>query len=149
MVDGVPERDRVEWIVLPSSAGDPQFPMPWSFGPLGDLVWLALPFCRPDLVELACQHLHSSLPVLEPLGRITDFDLVIQVALPWTRKVLLDHDLASERDQLVNFLGAVIEHISMFEYAIDMYYLDGLRDPPYREALRELSPRLYESLLDD
>ncbi|WP_326554295.1 hypothetical protein [Micromonospora sp. NBC_01813] len=147
VVDGAPEPDRVEWIVLPSSGDEPKLPMPWSFGPLGDLLWLAMPFCRPYLVELACEHLHSSLPALKPLEKITDFDLVIQVALPWTRQLLLDRDLTEERDQLVDFLAAVIEHRPMFEYAIDMYYLDGLREPPYQEALQELSPRLYWLLL--
>jgi hypothetical protein len=140
VADGAPERDHVEWVVLPSLSADPQIPMPWSFGALGDLLWLVMPFCRPSLVELACRHLHSSLPVLEPLDRVSDFDLMIQVALPWTQRVLLDPDLTTERAQLAGFLEALIEHGTMFEYAIDMYYLDGLRDPRYREALRDLSP---------
>jgi hypothetical protein len=48
------------------------------------------------------------------------------VALPWTQKVLLDLDLTTECDQLAGFLEALIERGPIFEYAIDMYYLDGL-----------------------
>ncbi|MEV1286353.1 hypothetical protein [Micromonospora sp. NPDC049679] len=135
-------------IFYPRSDDEPQIPMPWSFGSLGDVVWLTLPFCRAALVELACRHLESSLPEMQPLDQITEFDLIIRVVLPWTRKVLLDPDLTWEREQLVRFLQTVIKHLSQFEYAIDMYYLNGLQDPPYPAALRELSPELYRALFN-
>ncbi|MEV1286150.1 hypothetical protein [Micromonospora sp. NPDC049679] len=148
MSNGESEQDHVEWLFYPESDDEPQIPMPWSFGPLGDIVWLTLPSCRADLVETAYTHLRTSLPALQPLDQITEFTLLVMIVQPWTQKVLLDPDLTWEREQLVRFLQTVIKHLSQFEYAINMYYLDGLQDPPYPAALRELSPELYRAFFN-
>jgi hypothetical protein len=58
------------------------FPMAWSLGVLGDLVWLMLPECREAVITLAMERLELDAPYDRELQQIGGYDFVTRAVNP-------------------------------------------------------------------
>jgi hypothetical protein len=120
-------------------------PMPWSLGPIGDMVWIFLPGCRAGLAALATRQLQSDLDDDGPLGEILDIEIFLEVVNPAMKAALEGADRRAVEDNL-NFLrraltyrGAVWKSV---QYQVHAFVIEWLMLPPYRDILKSLDGEL-------
>lgn len=130
-----------------SWGGRDQVPMPFSLGPLGDMVWVFLPDCRPAIIAILTHRLTFDMESNEPIQRIAGYDFLDEAVNPVVRMALSTRD-DEVAGRALSFLWMVLTYRGIdwgaIQYDVKMYVLEWLMLPPYRDILRA-----YDAGLED